>query len=50
LQAADCAVVITDHRVFDYPRIVSLSRLVVDTRNAIKTPHPHVYKLGAPAR
>ncbi|MFC1735486.1 nucleotide sugar dehydrogenase [Candidatus Hydrogenedentota bacterium] len=30
----DCAVVITDHSVYDYNMIVEHSRLVVDTRNA----------------
>jgi UDP-N-acetyl-D-glucosamine dehydrogenase len=34
--AWDCAVVTTDHRVFDYGRIAALP-LVVDTRNALKT-------------
>jgi UDP-N-acetyl-D-glucosamine dehydrogenase len=50
LSAADCVVVVTDHRAFDYDRIVRLSSVVVDTRNAIKAPHPRVFKLGAPAR
>ena len=44
----DCVVIITDHKKFDYDAIVAGSDLVVDTRNAIKTPHPHVFKLGAP--
>jgi UDP-N-acetyl-D-glucosamine dehydrogenase len=48
LAAADCVVIITDHKVFDYDQIVRHARLVVDTRNAVKTPHPHVYKIGAP--
>jgi UDP-N-acetyl-D-glucosamine dehydrogenase len=48
LAGADCVVLITDHRVFDYDFIVSHARLVVDTRNAIKKPYPHVFKLGAP--
>jgi UDP-N-acetyl-D-glucosamine dehydrogenase len=34
LQRADCAVIITNHRRFDYQRIVECSDLVVDTRNA----------------
>jgi UDP-N-acetyl-D-glucosamine dehydrogenase len=34
LQAADCVLVLTDHREFDYRRIVEVSSLVVDTRNA----------------
>jgi UDP-N-acetyl-D-glucosamine dehydrogenase len=33
--ACDCAVVATDHRVFDYGRVAAMS-LVVDTRNALK--------------
>jgi UDP-N-acetyl-D-glucosamine dehydrogenase len=32
----DCAVIATDHAVFDYSRIAALP-LVVDTRNALKT-------------
>ena len=48
LAAADCVVILTDHRQFDYPGIVKHSRVVVDTRNAVKTAHPHVFKLGAP--
>lgn len=34
LQRADCAVIITDHSIFDYQRIVAHSDIVVDTRNA----------------
>ncbi len=49
LAAADCVVIVTDHKVLDYPAIVSGARLIVDSRNAIKTPHPHVFRLGAPA-
>lgn len=48
LAAADCVVILTDHRCFNYAEIVSHARLVVDCRNAIKTPAPHVFKLGAP--
>ncbi len=44
----DCVVVITDHKSFDYAALVAEADLVVDTRNAIKTPHPHVFRLGAP--
>ncbi|KAB8142136.1 nucleotide sugar dehydrogenase [Chloroflexia bacterium SDU3-3] len=36
LASADCAVIITNHSAFEYERIVSLSRAVVDTRNATK--------------
>jgi UDP-N-acetyl-D-glucosamine dehydrogenase len=48
LASADCVVIISDHRVFDYEAIARQARLVVDSRNAIKTSHPHVFKLGAP--
>ncbi|HZB25207.1 MAG TPA: nucleotide sugar dehydrogenase [Vicinamibacterales bacterium] len=44
----DCAVIVTDHKAFDYEAIVAESDLVVDTRNAIKRPHPNVFRLGAP--
>jgi UDP-N-acetyl-D-glucosamine dehydrogenase len=32
----DCGVIITDHKVFDYPSMVSKFKLLVDTRNALK--------------
>ncbi len=44
----DCVVIVTDHKTFDYAALVEESDLIVDTRNAIKTSHPHVFKLGAP--
>jgi UDP-N-acetyl-D-glucosamine dehydrogenase len=50
LAQADCVVIVTDHRVFDYDAIVTQARLVVDSRNAIKQPAPHVFKLGAASR
>jgi UDP-N-acetyl-D-glucosamine dehydrogenase len=34
--AADCVVVVTDHSSFDYKALVERSRLIVDTRNALK--------------
>jgi UDP-N-acetyl-D-glucosamine dehydrogenase len=49
IEAADCVVIISDHRAFDYEAIARQARLVVDTRNAIKSAHPHVFKLGAPS-
>ena len=48
LEAADCVVIVTDHRSFDYDAIRSHAPLVVDSRNAIKGDFPHVFKLGAP--
>ena len=32
----DCGVIITDHKVFDYPAMVTRFPLLVDTRNALK--------------
>ena len=32
----DCAVICTNHSVFDYPSIAKRFPLVVDTRNALK--------------
>jgi UDP-N-acetyl-D-glucosamine dehydrogenase len=46
--AYDCIVVVTDHRTFDYTGMVAEADLIVDTRNAIKTSAPNVFKLGAP--
>jgi UDP-N-acetyl-D-glucosamine dehydrogenase len=43
----DCVVIITDHKTFDYDAMVAGADLIVDTRNAIKQPHPHVFRLGA---
>ncbi len=33
---ADCVVIITDHKAFDYKGLVDSARLIVDTRNALK--------------
>jgi UDP-N-acetyl-D-glucosamine dehydrogenase len=33
---ADCVVIVTDHAAFDYPALLSRSKLIVDTRNALK--------------
>ena len=33
---ADCVVIVTDHKGFDYPKIVEHAKLIVDTRNALK--------------
>jgi UDP-N-acetyl-D-glucosamine dehydrogenase len=48
LAGADCAVILTDHRAFDYDAIVKHAPLVVDSRNAVKRPGGNVFKLGAP--
>ena len=45
-QGIDCAVICTNHRVFDYRGIVKRYPLVVDTRNALKgIESKHVFRL-----
>jgi UDP-N-acetyl-D-glucosamine dehydrogenase len=34
--AADCVVVVTDHTSFDYPALIEQSKLIFDSRNALK--------------
>ncbi len=42
----DCAVIVTNHRAFDYAAIIRHARLIVDTRNALKgRPEPHIFRL-----
>src|SRR5439155_1373881 len=48
LAGVDCVAILADHSAFDYDALVAAAPLIVDTRNAIKPPHPHVFKLGAP--
>ena len=48
LEQFDCVVIVADHQAFDYEMLTACATLVVDTRNAIKTAHPHVFRLGAP--
>jgi UDP-N-acetyl-D-glucosamine dehydrogenase len=36
LSAADCVVIVTDHSSVDYKAVLDRSRLIVDTRNALK--------------
>lgn len=36
VEKADCTVLVTDHSVFDYPKIAERAKLIVDTRNAFK--------------
>jgi UDP-N-acetyl-D-glucosamine dehydrogenase len=33
---ADCVVIVTDHRLFDYRKLEAQAKLIVDTRNAMK--------------
>jgi UDP-N-acetyl-D-glucosamine dehydrogenase len=35
-EAADCVVIVTDHSAVDYTGVVERSKLIVDTRNALK--------------
>jgi UDP-N-acetyl-D-glucosamine dehydrogenase len=35
VEAADCVVIITDHKVYDYPGILETATCIVDTRNAL---------------
>ncbi len=35
VRAVDCVVILTNHKVYDYPVILESARLVVDTRNAL---------------
>jgi len=35
VKSADCVVIITNHKVYDYARILNDARLIVDTRNAL---------------
>jgi len=35
VRAADCCVIVTDHSQVDYKRLCELSKLIVDTRNAL---------------
>jgi len=46
LQTYDCVVILTDHSNFNYERIAKKTKLVIDTRNAIKTrKHKNVFHL-----
>ena len=40
--------IVTDHKNFDYDTMIAEADLIVDTRNAIKAPYAHVFRLGAP--
>src|SRR3989440_2149256 len=35
LRSADCVLIVTDHSALDYKRVCQLSKLIVDTRNAL---------------
>jgi UDP-N-acetyl-D-glucosamine dehydrogenase len=51
LAAADCVIIITDHRSVDYERVVTHAPLIVDTRNTTAGVTGHedkLVRLGAP--
>lgn len=48
VEDADCVVIVTNHKVYDYARILEKAKLIVDTRNAlgkITRKNPKVVKL-----
>ena len=48
VQKADCVVIITNHKVYDYANILEKAKLIVDTRNALGEAgrdHPNVVRL-----
>jgi UDP-N-acetyl-D-glucosamine dehydrogenase len=48
VEQADCVVVITNHKVYDYAEILRRAKLIVDTRNAFGAAglsHPKIVKL-----
>jgi UDP-N-acetyl-D-glucosamine dehydrogenase len=48
LGAIDCVAILTDHTAIDFNALLTFAPVIVDTRNAIKGMHPHVFRLGAP--
>ncbi len=36
LEGQDCVVIVTNHSALDYPKVVKSSKLIMDTRNALK--------------
>ena len=48
VRRADCVVIVTNHKIYDYPAILDAAALIVDTRNALGTlskSNPKVVKL-----
>jgi UDP-N-acetyl-D-glucosamine dehydrogenase len=44
--SSDCAVILTDHRAFDYDALVRLAPLIFDTRNALRgRTEPNIFRL-----
>ncbi|MCX7994608.1 MAG: nucleotide sugar dehydrogenase [candidate division WOR-3 bacterium] len=46
LKEYDAVVILTDHSAYDYNKILKYSKLIIDTRNAIKKENKKVKKLG----
>ncbi len=47
LKNYDCVVILTDHSGFDYNEVAENSKLIVDTRNAIKSrKYKNIYRFG----
>ena len=45
-KAADCVVIVTDHKTVDYPALVRDAKLIVDTRNALRSfDSPNIVRL-----
>jgi UDP-N-acetyl-D-glucosamine dehydrogenase len=42
---ADCVVIVTNHSSYDYAEILKNAKLIVDTRNALKTQGKKVDKV-----
>ena len=46
LTEADCVLIVTDHKAFDYKSLPQRAKLIVDTRNALKgVQAPHIVRL-----
>jgi UDP-N-acetyl-D-glucosamine dehydrogenase len=48
VRAADCVVIVTNHKVYEYPAILDAANQIVDTRNALGKMgrnHPKVVRL-----
>lgn len=45
IRDADCVVIVTNHSSYDYPKILREARLIVDTRNALRTQGQHIEKV-----
>ena len=47
LKKYDCVLILTDHSEFDYEKIAQSAKLIVDTRNAVKSKkHKNVFRIG----